>query len=319
MMWAPAGKCYNITIFRPTPVTDIISIRSIVVSLSCLAAVMWAPAGSAQIRLFTSVLPLKHFVERVGGEYVEVESMVQPGHSPATYEPTPRQMAGLASAQAFIRVGVPFESVWMDRIAASNPGLSILDARDGVALIDSRYDSHAPGSTAAGQDGHGHSGMDPHIWLDPAVAKKITAKTRDYLAAEDPAHEMIYHRNADRFLQELDELDTRIRRLVENANSRRFLVFHPAWGYFARAYDLEQLAVEIEGKQPGPRSLARLIELSESGNIGTIFVQKQFSDRMVQSMAAQIDAKVVELDPLAEDYVGNLLSAARAIAGSGNP
>lgn len=297
----------------------VISFRSLAVPLLCLAGVLWATPCSAQIRLFVSVAPLKYFVERIGGEHVEAESMVQPGHSPVTYEPTPRQMTALASAQGFIRVGVPFESVWMDRITATNPGLSIIDARDGVDLIDLQHESHSPAGAVPAPGGHDHAGMDPHIWLDPSIARNIVTNIRDYLTRTDPAHEVIYNRNAERLLEELSEVDAGIRRLVDDAKSRRFLVFHPAWGYFARAYGLEQLAVEIEGRQPGPRSLARLIELIESENIDVIFVQKQFSDRIVRTMAAQIDAKVEVLDPLAENYVENLLSAARAISGSGDP
>jgi len=293
--------------------------RSTLALLMCFLSACWSPAGSAQIKLFVSVLPLKHFVERVGGEHVDVESMVQPGHSPATYEPTPRQMADLAEADAFVRIGAPFETVWMERIEAANPGLMVIDVRKGIELIPMKTKALDPGNAANNAHSHSHSGLDPHIWLDPMVVRQIAATVRDYLLEIDPVNRDSYESNTDRFIADLIELDTNIRGLTERAESRRFLVFHPAWGYFSRAYGLEQLAVEHEGKEPGPRALARLIEMVQREGISTIFVQKQFSDRIAATLAAEIGGRVVALDPLAEDYFVNLLEAARAISGSGDP
>jgi len=281
--------------------------------------ILWTIPGSAQIRLFVSVIPLKHFAERVGGSHVVVESLVQPGHSPATYEPSTRQMAALASANAFVRVGVPFETVWLERIRSTHPDLTIIDARDGVDLMPAGDHLPASESPEGKSKVHDHNGSDPHIWLDPAIAKKISENLRDYLMRTDPRNAGIYEDNTERFAAELTELDLKVRALVEQGENRQFLVFHPAWGYFARAYGLEQLTVEHEGKAPGPRSLARLIELGEREGIRTVFVQPQFNARTAETLAVEMGADVAVLDPLAEDYAGNLLYAARAISGISRP
>lgn len=279
----------------------------------CATAALLPGVVAAQVRFFVSVAPLAHIVERVGGDHVAVETLVQPGHSPVTYEPTTRQLARLASAHVYVRTGVPFETVWMDRIGAANPGLDIIDARDGIELLPmSETGEYSDGDA---EHAHDHDGMDPHIWLDPKIVARIALVIRDYLVRVDPPNRSGYTDDAARFLEDLGELDHRISSLIAQARSRKFLVFHPAWGYFARAYGLEQLAVEHQGKAPGPRTLARLVERAGIEGIGSVFVQEQVSGRLAQTLADALGARVVVLDPLAADYFDNLLSAARAISG----
>ncbi|GAH08091.1 unnamed protein product, partial [marine sediment metagenome] len=239
------------------------------------------------------------------GEHVEVGVMVQPGHSPVTYEPTPRQMAALSVADAYIRIGVPFESFWMKHIREANPDLEIIDARAGV---DSSLRPEGYEKDSVRRD------EDPHIWLDPTLAAEIAKTIRNYLIRTDEANSDDYRRNTEQLLDELEQLDTHIRNIFSPVSTRRFLVFHPAWGYFAEAYGLEQLVVEHEGKEPGPHALSRLVELARRKNIRTVFVQKQISSQMANTLATEIDGRVVVLDPLAADYFGNLMKVARAIA-----
>ncbi len=275
-----------------------------------------SPATSARVDLYVSVIPLKYITERVGGEHVEVKVMVQPGHSPVTYEPTPRQMVELSVANAYLRIGVPFESFWMEHIREANPELEIIDVRTGIDPSLITYSSLSP-------EDHDKDNQrreeDPHIWLDPALAGEIAKTVRNYLIRADQANSEDYRRNTGRFLKELEQLDTRIKNLFADLGNRRFLVFHPAWGYFARAYGLEQLVVEHEGKEPGPHALSKLVELVRRENIRTVFVQKQVSSMMANTLATEIGGQVVMLDPLASDYIGNLIKAARAIAGANDP
>lgn len=290
--------------------------RLVRVFSALLIGLLFPCFGLADVKLFVSVTPLKYFVERIGGEHVEVEVMVQPGHSPVTYEPTPRQMSALSTARAYIRIGVPFETLWMRRIQETNPELRIIDPRDGIDLLPMHYQVLDIGKNGYATQPHNHLGGDPHVWLDPSLVKTISSNIRDQLARIDQENSAAYKKNAEQFLKELDELDMDIRRLVANVENRKFLVFHPAWGYFARAYGLDQISVEHEGKEPGPRTLANLIEVVKRQNISTVFVQEQFSARVATALAAEIEGQVVVLDPLAEDYFENLREAARAISGA---
>jgi zinc transport system substrate-binding protein len=264
-----------------------------------------AARAAEPLRVFVSILPQKYLVERVGGERVEVSVMVGPGQSPATFEPGQRQMSALEHAAVFFRVGMPFEAVWLPRVRAANPHMAIVDQREGLPL---RND-------AAGH-GHDHgsgpyAGKDPHVWTSPRLVRAMAAQVGDTLARLDPGAATAYTARLQSLLADLDTLDAGIRRTLAGLEGRRFLVFHPTWGYFAQEYGLEQVAIEHEGKEPGARFLARLIDESRGQGIRAVFVQRQFSRTTAEAVARAIGARVIELDPLAEDYPANMRHVAR--------
>jgi zinc transport system substrate-binding protein len=168
--------------------------------------------------------------------------------------------------------------------------------------------------------GHDHEGLDPHIWLDPALVRIQAERIRDGLAKVDPAGAQAYAAGCEAFQRELDDLDREIRAILDPipAGRRTFLVFHPSWGYFAKAYGLTQAAIEVEGKEPSPRDMARIIAMGKESGARVVFVQPQFSEKSASVIARQIGAEVVRLDPLAEDWADNLRRAARAFAAALN-
>jgi zinc transport system substrate-binding protein len=275
-----------------------------------LAGPAWAGPAAAQpgaLRVFVSILPQKTFVERVAGARAEVSVLVGPGQSPATYEPTPRQIARLAGAGVYFRMGVPFEAAWLDRIRATSPGLRIVDTTEGIRR---RAVDRAIGDGAPAGDGL----EDPHVWTDPALVKVMAGSIRDALARLDPACAEEYARNEAAFDADLDTLDARIRDRLAPVRGRAFLVFHASWGYFADAYGLRQIPIESGGKEPGPRTLAAVLERARALGIRVVFVQEQFSRRTAEAIAKEIGARVVAVDPLAEDYLANLWNVAEAFA-----
>ncbi|MEJ2346757.1 MAG: zinc ABC transporter substrate-binding protein [Gammaproteobacteria bacterium] len=161
---------------------------------------------------------------------------------------------------------------------------------------------------------HDHGPKDPHIWLDPLLVRHMCRTFKDALVRLDPAHAEDYQANFERYARQLEQLDQDIRRTLSGLGSRRFMVFHPAWGYFAAAYDLTQVPIEIGGKSPGPRTLAAIIGLARRERIRVIFVQRQFSRRDAETIARAIHGKVVAVDPLAVDYMTNLRHVARVFA-----
>ncbi len=266
--------------------------------------------------VYVSVLPLKHFVERVGGKHVSVHVMVGPGQNPATYEPSPRQMAALAEAAVYFRIGVPFEDAWMQRIAAANPTLRVVDVRTDVNLRAFEADAATHQHSRLGeQKNHGGAEhQDPHVWTDPRRVMIMAGTIRDNLISLDRAHRVEYQANYAEFADELDRLDQAIRQVLADKKVRRFMVFHPAWGYFAEAYGLQQIAIETAGKEPGAKQLAHLIDNARALDIRVIFVQSQFSRRNAETIARAIDGRVIAVDPLAERYSENLLLVAKAFA-----
>ena len=277
--------------------------------IAILGIALAAPAAAAApLQVFVSILPLKTFVRQVGGDHVAVRVMVGPGQEPASYEPTPRQMTELAGARLYFRIGVPFENVWMSRIIANNPQMTVVDLRRGLAL--KTLAAHTHEGAWHGSD----KAIDPHVWTDPMMVRTMVGTIAAALGKADPAHAADYRSAAAAYAAKLKALDGEIRRMLAPVKEKKFLVFHPAWGYFADAYGLKQIAIEAGGKQPGARALAGLIARSKKEGIRVIFIQEQFSRRLAKSVARQIGARVVAVDPLAPDYLTNMRHVAGAFA-----
>jgi zinc transport system substrate-binding protein len=271
--------------------------------LTLLAMLGLAGTGlAAPLPVFVSILPQQYFVHQVGGKQVAVSVMVGPGQSPETYEPTPKQMVALSRARLYFSIGVAFEDSWMKRIQAANPSLRVVPMQRGVGLLKLAGAGGEPGGT------------DPHVWTSPRRVKPMAGNVRDALIQADPAHRGDYESNYRTFAAEMDKLDGAIRAILAPAWGKPFMVFHPAWGYFADDYGLRQIPIEAEGKEPGAKSLARVIDLGKREGVKVIFVQTQFSRRTAETVAAAIGARVVGVDPLAENYPQNLLRVAHEFA-----
>ncbi|MEM7583971.1 MAG: zinc ABC transporter substrate-binding protein [Acidobacteriota bacterium] len=298
------------------------------VALLCMLPSAGLAAEAGRIMVFTSILPQEYFVERIGGDRVEVEALVRPGSSPATYEPTPRQMVVLSEAKIFFRIGVQFENAFVPKLERAAEGLRIVDTRLGITLRmmkahhhhdhdhdhhhDHDHDHHHHGGHEEADHQH-EGGADPHVWLSPRLVEIQARTIADALIELDPAGEAAYEENLVAFLEDLDALDRRLADALAPVRGKTFMVFHPAWGYFADAYGLEQEPIEIEGKDPSGRQIARMIEMAEEEGVRVIFVQPQFSQESAKSIAEAIGGAVLPIDPLARDYVGNLERVAAAV------
>ncbi len=261
------------------------------VVLVCLAAA----SGSAEpVRVTVSILTQVWFVEQIGGDRVEVSVLVGPGHSPATYEPTPKQMAVLEQADLFLAAGVPFEHVLVPRIR-SLPRAPMI-----------------AGPEAEGHDHHHET--DPHTWLDPIQALAMADTISRHLQAMVPGQAAAIRKRHELMVEQLTKLDDEVRRILAAFEGRSFFVFHPAFGHFAKAYGLVQVSVEAGGHEPGPRHLAEIIDRARASGVGSIIVQPQFSHKAAETVATAIGAEIVVLDPLAFDYPANLLEIAQTLA-----
>ena len=293
----------------------------LLIRILLLLAAGGATAAAAPIPIAVSILPQKHFVEKIAGERVNVMVMVRPGASPALYEPRPGQMIKLHSTAMYFAIGVPFEKTWLPRIVDLNPELPILHTEKGIQKMfmekhKHREDPEQKKDFKQHMHDEKHKILDPHIWLDPKLVQIQARNILNGLKRVDPDHTQEYERNFASFIAETTRISQEIRDILAPipVSGRTFMVFHPSWGYFARAYGLRQFPIESEGKEPGPAELARIIEQGKRLKVRTVFVQKQFSTKSAELIAHGMQAKVVLLDPLAENWDENLLHAARAIA-----
>jgi zinc transport system substrate-binding protein len=266
-----------------------------------------AAAAGADPVIFVGIPPLEFAVERLAGDFVTVEVLLPPGASPHTYEPTPRQMAALDRATLYLQIGVPFEGPFLDKVSSVVDGLSIVDCRNGVELVPIEGDD---------QHDHGHGFLDPHIWLDPARMQLVAANIAEALTTILPDRSSEIERNLRALDLAIIETDRRVATVLEPLSGRTMVVFHPAYGYFARRYGLNQLAVEVEGKSPTARQLAAIVDSLRDRSVHAIFVQPQYSTTAAQRVADAVGCSLVELDPIAGNYLANLELMAGRIAAS---
>jgi zinc transport system substrate-binding protein len=282
---------------------------------ACLATAETRHEGAKKFVVYVSILPQKYFAQKVGGEKVSVFVMVGPGQSPATYEPTPRQMVGLARADIYFRIGIPFESVWMDRIRAANPNMHIVDARQGIQLRSIEAIDIRDGAGDGDRHAHSDDGLkDPHIWTDPLLAKKMAMTFAQQMIESDPSNRSYYQTRFAALAKELDDVDAEIRNELRPVEPKSFMVFHPSWGYFADRYGLTQVPIESEGKTPGARTLAAAIDIARSKRIRVVVVQEQFRRRDAVTVANAVGAQVITVDPLAGEYTKALRSFAQQLS-----
>ena len=219
----------------------------------------------ANINTVVSILPQQKFVEAIGGEKVNVSLMVQPGSSPHNYEPKASQMKEIAQANLYFSIGVEFENVWLEKFAASNKQMKVIDLSKNIEKIEMEAhhhdDHHDHDAHMQKEVSHTEKSLDPHIWTSPHNVELIAQMIYEALSKEAPLDEPYFKKNLETFLATVKQTDQKIKEILSDTpNGTKFMVFHPAWGYFAHAYGLEQMPVEVEGKEPKFKELMKLMK-----------------------------------------------------------
>jgi zinc transport system substrate-binding protein len=284
-------------------------------------------AAEGRIDVFVSVPPQAYFVERVGGDRVNVHVMVEPGRSPHMFEPTPKQLVDLARAKLYFAIGLPFERQFLPKVRSANPDLVVVHTQKGVPyrlmrskpLERDRDEFQVKSKKVTGHvHGQGPRGPspipDPHIWLDPKLVKMQAATIAAAFEKLDPKGASQYRKNLSSFIAALDRIDGKIARELAPFKGRPFYVYHPAFGYFADAFGIDQISIEVDGKEPGGSELVGIIKAARENGARTIFVEPEFSKARARVVATAIGGSVVILDPLAKDYIANLESMAKKIS-----
>jgi zinc transport system substrate-binding protein len=255
-------------------------------SAACTSEAEPLAATTDKVLIAASIAPLADFAQQVGGNQVQVITLVPPGASPHTYELTPAQAEQVSKARLLVLNGVELE-YWADKLiqSAGNPNLIVVDTSEGIEILEREA---------------AETGGNPHIWLDPRNAIVQVEHIRSALLQANPAHAADYRANAESYIAELRELDQEIANEVATWSSRQFIAFHPAWVYFARRYGLEQAAVieRSPGREPSPAEVAQIVETARRIGARAIFAEPQFSPRAAQTIAEESQVQVLFLDPL---------------------
>ena len=250
-----------------------------------------------------TIEPQRYFAEKIAGDKFKINCVVPAGQSPETYDPTPQQMVQVGKSQGYLRIGsIGFEQAWMDNIRNNNPGLKVFDLSEGIDLLKSPEEEEE-------HDHHHHhhpGGVDPHTWSSISGAKVIAKNTLDAFVSLDPENKEYYQANYEQLTKEIGETEKTVSGLLHSLDNKTFIIYHPALTYYARAYGIEQVAIEQDGKEPSAKRLVRLIEQARRDSIRVVFYQSQFPASAVEVIAEDIGAQSVRIDPLAEDVVGNI-------------
>jgi zinc transport system substrate-binding protein len=274
----------------------------ILINVSCVSTKKEESAET----LFVSVLPLKYFTEQIVGDHYPVEVMVPPGASPATYSPTPRQMEKLSNASLYLSVGhLGFEKAWLGKIRETYPAMEIVNTSIGIDLIKSEEEHHGD---------HMHYGIDPHVWVSPKQAHFIALNIFEAIVTIDPGNRDNYKKNLEKLLLEIINTDEKLEDKLKGVRGSKFLIFHPSLTYLARDYGLEQLSVEFEGKSPSPKQMQHIVNEARTEQIKLVLIQKEFDEDNAKSIANEIGAEIVQVNPLGYNWseqvlhIGDILS-----------
>jgi zinc transport system substrate-binding protein len=258
----------------------------------------------AKINAIVSILPEKTFLEAIGGDKVNVTLMVLPGNSPHTYEPKPSQMKAVAKADLYFAIGVEFENIWLKKFTDLNHAMGVVDLSKNIK------------KEPIGGVQHRDENLDPHIWTVPNNVKIIAKHIVEALIEKDATNRAYYEANYQSFLTSIEKTDREIGEILSSLpKGTKFMVFHPSWGYFAKAYNLIQLPIEVEGKSPKPKELIALIKEAKAQKVTAIFTQPEFSDALAKVMANELQIQVLKVSPLSPQWSSNLIKIAKAIAG----
>jgi zinc transport system substrate-binding protein len=241
-----------------------------------------------------SIIPQKYFIEQIAGDDFQINVLVPPSESPATYEPLPNQMKDMLNSSAYFLIGhIPFEHAWIKNILSNNKEIKVFDNSEGVKLIRGEAIQHGD---------HMHpGGIDPHIWVSPKTCRKLAHNIYKALIKLNPSGLNRYNENLQKFITKIDNLSTQLSAVSLRKNIS-FMIYHPALSYLARDYNFEQIPIEADGKEPSAKYVKDICDIAKDRNIQYIFIQKQFNRESAMAIAKEIGAEIKQINPLGENW-----------------
>lgn len=274
------------------------------------------PSAAGKPVVVVSILPQEYFLRRVGGDRVRSTVLVGSGQSPHSYEPTPRQIADLGRASAWLSIGVEFETALMPKVRSLYPKLLIVDTTQGVRMRTLENHHHGEGEGHQEEEHDEAGGRDPHIWLGRDGARRQAMAVRDVLSRIDPEGASVYAHNCDALLKDIDDVFDSLKKDLAPLAGKPVFVYHPSFGYFLDEFGAEQIAVEEGGKEPTQKDLVALISEAREHGARVVFVQPQFSRSAAKTVADAIGGVVLEINALDADWLENLKRMGEALRSS---
>lgn len=253
--------------------------------------------------------PYAYLTDMIAKGTVQIECLTPPGTNPHLFELPPKQIQKILQSSLWLRLGEPMEKKFLDIFSAHNPALKIIDLSEGINMIDLPHDHHHNGLCQ-------HDGQDRHFWMSPSLAKQQLKKIAEAFSSTFPQHAAAYRENLVEGIEELTRLDQDVLALLTAGRPEAIVISHPALGYFCRDYGIEQLSIEIEGKEPLPADIDALVKQIEQKKVTTIFLMPQHNNQGAERIADLLGMKMQSIDPYATDYPAAIRETAAAIAQS---
>ena len=260
--------------------------------------------SGASVSVWVTIEPQAHFVQAVGGDAVEVRTLVRPGHCVELYAPSPRDMAALSRAAAYFRIGVPVEAVITSRLEAREKELRFL----GPVYAGSLHAHDAAHCEICGSEG-----ADPHVWLDPVQMVEYVDTIEAGLIELLPEQAVYFKANAEHLKLELEQLHASLAARFANHTGRVFYINHPSLLHFARRYGLEQRAIEHAGSAPAAKRMVALIKEARASGVGAVLTQPEFGRNSAAVIADALEVPLLEVNILGRDYFNNMRGLASAL------
>lgn len=263
-----------------------------------------------------TIEPQRYFAERIAGDKFTINTVVPAGQNPEVYDPTPQQMVTVGKSEAYLRIGhIGFEEVWVDKILANNKEMKVFDLSEGMNLIENHEEhEHDHGHEHGEECSHSHYGVDPHTWSSIEGAKKIAWSTLNAFIGLDKENTQYYWENYNGLMKDIEDTEKKINALLEPLTNRTFIIYHPALTYFANEYGLTQLSIEMEGKEPSPAQLKRLIDTAKESGAKVVFIQQEFDKKNAELVAKETSCNLVVINPLDYDWRKEMLHIAQSLA-----
>ncbi|MDE0569834.1 MAG: zinc ABC transporter substrate-binding protein [Verrucomicrobiales bacterium] len=277
-----------------------------------------AISGDGPIPVITSVAPHVELIRRIGGKRITVDALIEQGQDPHKFSPSPSTMKKLSASRILFTVGMPFEEQLLSKIESTASSISSVDVSEGIEklALQCEHGEHFEHEALEGSEEfeEHHHEDDPHVWLSASALKIQIKNILEALKKEFPDHGDEFDANHESLYQEIDALEKELKIKMEPFGGKKIFVFHPAFGYFAYEYGLEQMSVEVGGNSPTPKELSDFLKTASEEKIKVLFVQPQFDTRSANIIAERLGAKIYTMDPLEPDVISNLKKISSAIA-----
>lgn len=269
---------------------------------------LWGCGGKTEEGRIISVTiePQRYFAEQIGGDKFIIHTVVPAGQSPETYDPSPRQMINIGKSEAYFQIGhIGFEQAWMDNIKENNPDMQVFDLSKGFKFAETVAEDHGD---------HVHLGVDPHIWSSIEGARRIALNTMAAFCKLDQENASFYYENYERVMAAIDSTEAELLAYISPLLNRTFIIYHPALTYFAEEFNLKQLCIEMDGKEPSPALLKELVQTAQAHQARVVFIQQEFDQKNAELIAKETGCRLVTINPLSYNWSEEMIHIAKALA-----